>query len=67
MSKHNLTSEDIDVDTPTFAPYEDDENPPFWLPEIDEVTPEVADSYVGAQVNFPIGGTTSESTVKRCA
>ena len=61
MSKHDLPSEDIDVDTPTFVPYEDDENPPFWLPEIDEVTPEVADSYVGAQVNFPIRGTTSKA------
>ena len=29
MSKHDLPSEDIDADTPTFVPYEDDETPSF--------------------------------------
>ena len=58
---------DIDADTPTFVPYEDEETTPSQLPDIDDVTPEVADSYVGAQVNLPIGGTTSEGTVKRRA
>ena len=33
----------------------------------DEVTPEVADSYAGVQVNLPIRGTTFEGTVKRHA
>ena len=67
MSKQDLSSDDIDADTPTFVPYEDDVTTPSHLPDIDEVTPEVADSYVGAQVNLPIGGTTSEGTVKRRA
>ena len=56
MSKHDLSSDGVDADTPTFELYEDDATPPFRLPEADEVTPEVADSYVGAQVNLPIGG-----------
>ena len=67
MSKNDLAPEGIDADTPTFELYEDDENPPLWLPHADEVTPEVADSYVGAQVNLPIGGTTFEGTVRRRA
>ena len=61
MSKHDLPSEDIDADTPMRMM----RTPPFRLPEIDEVTPEVADSYVRAQVN--LRGTTSEGTVKHCA
>ena len=61
MSKHDLPSEGVDADTPTFELYEDDENPPLWLPDADEVTPEVADSYVGAQVNLPIGGPLSKA------
>ena len=44
-----------------------DVTPPFRLPDANEVTPEMADSYVGAQVNLPIGGTTFEGTVKRRA
>ena len=67
MSKLDLPSEEVDAITPTFELYEDDENPPLCLPDADEVTPEVADSYVGAQVNLPIGGTTFEGTVKRHA
>ena len=67
MSQHDLPSEGVDADTPTFELYEDDENPPIRLPDADEVTPEVADSYVGAQVNLPIGGTTFEGTVKHRA
>ena len=67
MSQHDLPSEGVDADTPTFELYEDDENPPIQLPDADEVTPEVADSYVGAQVNLPIGGTTFEGSVKRRA
>ena len=64
MSEHDLPSDGVDADTPTFEFYEDDATPPFRLPEADEVTPEVADSYVGAQVNLPIGGTAFEGTVK---
>ena len=67
MSKNDLAPEGIDADTPTFELYEDDENPPLWLPHADEVTPEVADSYVGAQVNLPIRGTTFEGTVRHRA
>ena len=44
MSKHDLSPDDIDADTPTFVPYEDDETTPSQLPNIDDVTPEVADS-----------------------
>ena len=64
ISKHDLPSEDVDADTPTFELYENDENPPLRLSEVNEVTPEEADSYVGAEVNLPIGGTVFEGTVK---
>ena len=64
MSKPDLLSDGVDADTPTFELNEDDMTPPLRLPDADEVTPEVADSYVGAQVNLPIGGTTFEGTVK---
>ena len=67
MSKHDLPSKGVDANTPTFELYENDENPPLWLPDANEVTPELADSYVGAQVNLPIRGTTFEGTVKRRA
>ena len=39
MSKHNLPSDGVDADTPTFELYEDDVTPPLWLPDADEVTP----------------------------
>ena len=67
ISKHDLLPGGVDADTPIFELYEDDENPPLRLPDADKVPPEVADSYVGAQVNLPIGGTTFEGTVKRRA
>ena len=44
-----------------FKLYKDDDNPPLRLPEVNEVTPEEADSYVGAEVNLPIGGTVLEA------
>ena len=56
MSKHNLPSDGVDADTPTFELYEDNVTPPLRLPDADKVTPEMADSYVGAQVNLPIWG-----------
>ena len=64
ISKHDLPSQDINADTPTFELYEDDENPPLRLPEVNEITPEEADSYVGAEVNLPIRGTVFEGNVK---
>ena len=70
ISKHDLPSEDVDADTPTFELYKDDDTPPppppppLRLSEVNEVTPEEADSYVGAEVNLPIGGTVFEGTVK---
>ena len=67
MSKNDLTPEGVDADTPTLELCEDDTNPPLQLPDADEVTPEVADSYVGAQVNLPIRGTTFKGTVRCCA
>ena len=60
--------EQYEAVTPEFALYEDDIHPsPTQIPDIDDVTPEEYDQYVGAVVNFSLEGTELAGTVKRRA
>jgi hypothetical protein len=60
--------EDIHTDilTPEHELYEDDDvSVQGAVPDIDNVTPEMQDGYIGAQVNLPHGGSYRSGTVKR--
>jgi hypothetical protein len=60
--------EDIhaDIPTPEHELYEDDDVSVQGAdPDIDNVTPEMQDGYIGAQVNLPHGGSYRSGTVKR--
>ena len=60
--------EEYDADTPDFSLYEDDVNPPSNpIPDIDDVTPEDYDQYIGAVVNFSLEGSEMAGSVKRRA
>lgn len=55
---------DIDIDTPAFAPYEDDEQEAQVPLEADDPDHfENLDEFLHAQVNLPIGGTMRSGTV----
>ena len=52
-----LAEANINTETLTFEPYEDDsDNPHGHTPDIDDVKPEEAGNYVGASVMLPIEG-----------
>ena len=52
-----LAEANINAETPMFELYEDaSDNPHGHTPDIDNVTPEEADNYVGASVTLPIEG-----------
>lgn len=63
--------EEIDEEaaTPEFDPYDDDETDekPAPVPDIEDVTPEERDNYVGASVNLPYRGEMRSGTVRRRA
>jgi hypothetical protein len=64
----NEALEDIhaDIPTPEHELYEDDDvSVQGAVPDIDNVTPEMQDGYIGAQVNLPHGGSYRSGTVKR--
>ena len=67
LTDSNLRSDDIDAETPIYEFYEDDQTPSDCLPEVDDVTLEDADFYIGAEVSLPIGGMLLGSTIKHCA
>jgi hypothetical protein len=55
-----------DIPTPEHEMYEDDDvSVQGPVPDIDNITPEMQDGYIGAQVNLPYGGTYRSGTVKR--
>ena len=57
-----LAEANIDAETPTFEPYEDDSNGPHGhTPDIDDVTPEEANNYVGASITLPINVTQEQT------
>ena len=66
-----MTASDLEqykAATPEFALYEDDIHPnPTSIPDIDDVTPEEYDQYIGAVVNVSLEGTELAGTVKRRA
>jgi hypothetical protein len=64
----DLQSIDIDVPTPEYDLYDDDvDGSCERIPNADDITPEDADNYVGAEVTLPLGGTIRAGTVKRRA
>lgn len=57
-----------DIRTPEYELYEDDfEGTHTSVPDIDQVTPDCFDDYVGAEVDLPIGGIHMQGRVKRRA
>ena len=62
-------AEDIGIDpTPEFEPYEDDDDEPYpKIPDVDDVTPEESDNYLGAEVDVSFGGDMKTGTVVRRA
>ena len=56
---------DPEVVTPEYELYEDDmEGNHQSIPDVDDVTPEELDNYVGAEVNLPFGGMMRADRVK---
>ena len=70
MLGKSTTTEDLreldpDTVTPEFQPYSDDfEGTRENVPDIDEVTPEQWDNYIGAEVMLPCQGTSQSGKVK---
>jgi hypothetical protein len=65
-SSSSLDELDPDVVTPEYKLYQDDfEGTHLSVPDIDDVTPEDMDNYVGAEVSLPIGGDVQIDKVKR--
>ena len=57
---------DVDIETPTHEFYEDDDGEGIGhAPDADEVTSEVLDNYIGAEVTLPVGGAMMSGKVKR--
>jgi len=68
VTVESLTELDADAVTPEYQLYQDDVEPESKpAPDVDDVTPEDLDTYVGASVNLPIGGTVKAGTVKHRA
>ena len=56
----------VDVETPTYEAYEDDDDPkPPIAPDIDDITLDTYDNYVGADVLLPKGDVMVTGKVKR--
>ena len=56
----------LDIETPTYEPYEDDDDPrPKETPDVDDITPDTFDNYVGADVLLPKGSEMVTGKVKR--
>ena len=62
-------SDDIDVETPVYLLYEDEDDgeikPTPDVDDIEETTSELADNYIGAEVLLPVGGQQMSGTVKQ--
>jgi hypothetical protein len=66
VDREELQDIHADIPTPEHEMYEDDDvSVQGPVPDIDTVTPEMQDGYIGAQVNLPYGGTYRSGTVKR--
>ena len=67
-SSMNCVNDDDDDaldSTPDYDPYSDDDQPATQQPDEDDLpTPEAQDTYVGARVNLPVGGTMRTGIVK---
>ena len=63
-----LADANIEAETPMLELYEDDSDDPHGhTPDIDDVTPEEADNYVGASVTLPIENDQRSGKVTRRA
>jgi ribosomal protein L31E len=57
-----------DAETPEYELYNDDVEGQYHpIPDIDDVTPEDADNYIGAKVSLPLGGTMQSGQVMKRA
>lgn len=62
--RHEEIQSNPDLQTPEFEPYQDDEEEPHQVPDIDEEEAGAYDQYIGAEVNLPIGGQVLTGRVK---
>jgi hypothetical protein len=60
-----ITHLDPEATTPEYEPYNDEVHKP--IPDIDEVTPEEFDNYIGAEVKLPLGGIIQSGRVRKHA
>jgi hypothetical protein len=68
VSPAELSTLDPDASTPEHELYADDDGDVHeHIPDIDEVTPEMHDGYIGAQVNLPFQGTLRSGIVRKRA
>ena len=67
MSADVFDELDPDMVTPEYQLYEDDLEPSFEVPDVNAVTPEYQDDYIGAKVSLPVGGMQLTGKVKKRA
>ena len=56
---------DLEIVTPSLDRYEDDEEHQTHMPEVDDITPEVIENYIGAEIMIYHGDTVAQGSVKR--
>ena len=65
-SESGTGSADDEDETPSFPLYQDDfEGEYHHEPDIDDLTPDVNDEYLGVEVNLPLAGELKSATVKK--
>ena len=56
---------DPEIFTPTLDRYEDDEEHQTHIPEVDDITPEVMDNYIGAEIMMSHGDAVDQGSDRR--
>ena len=54
-----------EIVTPTIDRYEDDEEHQTHMPEVDDITPEAIEKYIGAKIMISHGDTVVQGSVRR--
>ena len=56
---------DPEIVKPTIDQYDDDEEHQTHMPEVDDITPEAMDNYIGAEIIISHGDTVTQGSVRR--
>ena len=65
MASAKYPKSDLYIVIPTLFLYEDDEEHQTYMPELEEITPEAMDNYIGAQIMIYHGDTVAPGSVRR--